>query len=726
MKKISFKYYIATALTVAVPLGSQAILTSSGDQMWHLDKSLPGGPHNGDKFGSSLSAGDYNGDGQADLAVGIPDDWILTGGGGRVSVIYGTSNGLQSAKSQIWKQGDGDMSGNPESEDEYGNALSSGDFNNDGYCDLAIGVPGEDISFPYYDDAGMVHILYGSSSGLSSTGSLSITQESIGVQGWRRLGFSLAAGNLNGDLYHDLIIGAPGRVVNTDYDGKACVLFGSSSGVTVTNLQIIKPEFNLFVSPGNDRFGHAIAIGDINYDGFDDAIIGVPGASVDADAYAGMIQVLYGSDLGLITNSTELWNQNSPSIKGSAEINDQFGTSLSSGDFNNDGYDDVAIGVPNESIGTGWDELPFAGMVNILYGTSNGLKSIGNQVWHQDSYGIAGGAEIADTFGSCLEAGDFNDDGFADLAIGVPREALWDRDPIIDRYKIDAGMVNVLYGTEAGLSNLGDQVWHQHRPGIEGAIEQYDRFGSALASGDFDGNGSDDLAIGVPWEDLTSTPIYSINEGAVNVIYSLPGNRVPVADAGEDTNVVCETGTTVMGVLNGTGSYDPDGHEITYAWEWSGGTATGETPEVELPLGTNVITLIVSDEQEDSEPDTVVVTVVDIAPPVFNSVVASPTLLWPPNHKMIPVEVSIHATDNCDPSPDIALDAVTMNEGGTNDYSILEAYNVMLRCTRTGSAEERVYTLHYSATDDSGNVASTSVDIIVPHDQRNKKIRKRK
>jgi hypothetical protein len=203
----------------------------------------------------------------------------------------------------------------------------------------------------------------------------------------------------------------------------------------------------------------------------------------------------------------------------------------------------------------------------------------------------------------------------------------------------------------------------------------------------------------------------------VNVIYSTPGNRAPIAHAGEDTNVVCEAGTAVMVVLDGSGSYDPDGHGITYAWEWSGGAATGELAEVELPLGTTVITLVVSDGEKDSEPDTVMVTVMDIAPPAFNSMVASPSLLWPPNHKMVHVEVDMTITDNCDPSPQLSLDAVTMNEGDSDDCVILDNYNIMLRSECSGHMPERVYTLHYSATDDWGNTASTSIDVVVPHDR---------
>jgi hypothetical protein len=111
------------------------------------------------------------------------------------------------------------------------------------------------------------------------------------------------------------------------------------------------------------------------------------------------------------------------------------------GDFNNDGYDDLAIGAPYEGIGT----TGSAGAVNILYGSSDGLSSVGDQMWHQNTPGILGICETDDRFGTTLSVGDFDNDGYDDLAIGVPYEsfgtASW------------AGAVNVLYGSSSGLSS---------------------------------------------------------------------------------------------------------------------------------------------------------------------------------------------------------------------------------------------------------------------------------
>ena len=142
---------------------------------------------------------------------------------------------------------------------------------------------------------------------------------------------------------------------------------------------------------------------------------------------------------GLFAFGNQIWRQDSGGIAGQAEAGDNFGEALVAGDFNNDGFEDLAIGVPFESLGGKQD----AGEVNVIYGGPDGLAAPGNQIWNQDSNGIVGRAEVDDFFGFALVAGDFNDDGLEDLAIGVPGE------------DTDAGAVNVIYGGPAGLAAPG-------------------------------------------------------------------------------------------------------------------------------------------------------------------------------------------------------------------------------------------------------------------------------
>ena len=134
-----------------------------------------------------------------------------------------------------------------------------------------------------------------------------------------------------------------------------------------------------------------------------------------------------------------------------------------------------------------------AGAVNVIYGSNTGLSATGNQLWHQDSSWVEGVAEAGDSFGATLVCGDFDVDQFDDLAIGVPGEDVGGA--------VDAGAVNVLYGSNGGLTAAGNELWHQDSPRHQGVAEAGDRFGAALASGDFNDDVADDLAIGVPGED---------------------------------------------------------------------------------------------------------------------------------------------------------------------------------------------------------------------------------
>ena len=211
--------------------------------------------------------------------------------------------------------------------------------------------------------------------------------------------------------------------------------------------------------------------------------------------------VLYAAAGGLSADGNQFWSQDSPGIAGVPESFDQFGRSLTSGDFNNDSYDDLAIGVPNEDVGA----LSAAGAVNVIYGSAGGLTATGDQLWTQDSAGIAGTSEAGDLYGFSVREGDFNNDGFGDLAIGVPGEDIG--------ATVGAGAVNVIYGAAgAGLVSAGNQIWSIDLPNL---LEPGDDYGRTLAAGDFNNDGFDDLAIGGPLEDVVAVP----DAGAVSVLY---------------------------------------------------------------------------------------------------------------------------------------------------------------------------------------------------------------
>jgi hypothetical protein len=156
----------------------------------------------------------------------------------------------------------------------------------------------------------------------------------------------------------------------------------------------------------------------------------------------------------------------------------------SSPDFNGDGFADLAVGTQGEN--------DSRGLVQILYGAVGGPQGAGSLSFDQDTPGVPGIARVGDNFGSMLAFGDVDADGYDDLAVG----ALADRVGTVP----DAGSVTLFRGSASGLNLHGQLFADDFGTKPSDVVQAGDRFGLGLAMGDYDGNGNDDLAIGVPWD----------------------------------------------------------------------------------------------------------------------------------------------------------------------------------------------------------------------------------
>jgi hypothetical protein len=209
----------------------------------------------------------------------------------------------------------------------------------------------------------------------------------------------------------------------------------------------------------------------------------------------------------------------------------------------------------------------------------------------------------------------------------------------------------------------------------------------------------------------------------------------PVANANGPYQHECGGDMTVV-PLNGTGSSDPDSDEpLDYFWETTCPDGSFDDPYSPTPILTvrtsgacSVlcgVVLTVTDNDGQSDSDSADVTIQDFTPPTIDSVSASPDELWPPNHKMRPVEVSVDVEDACDQTPSCRITSVSSNEpengagdGNTApDWDITGDLSLDLRAERSGGGSGRIYTIGVTCTDACGNSSEETATVTVPHNR---------
>lgn len=426
------------------------------------------------QFGVSVAcAGDVNADGFSDVIVGA---WLFDDGAstdeGRAFVYHGSASGLSATPNSILD--DADQAGC-----FFGETVApAGDVNGDGYGDVIIGADN-------YDDAGnnnegRAFVYHGSAGGLSATPN-SILDDANQASAF--FGVSVAAaGDINGDGYGEVIVGAIGMQDGANVnEGKAFVYYGSISGLASTPGDTLDDA-----DQASAYFGWSVAgAGDVNGDGFGDVIIGAIDYDDGANTNEGRAFVYHGSSIGLSATPDSTPDD-------ANQLNAQFGECVAAaGDVNGDGFSDVIIGSKSYDDGASTDE----GRAFIYHGSSTGLSASPNSTPDDADQSFA-------SFGiSVASAGDVNGDGYSDVIIG----ARW----YDDGANPDEGRAYVYHGSASGISTAPNST-------LDDADQLAAYFGYSVATaGDINGDGYSDVIVGAyTWDDGAST-----NEGGAFIYY---------------------------------------------------------------------------------------------------------------------------------------------------------------------------------------------------------------
>ncbi len=373
---------------------------------------------------------DFNGDGYGDIIIGAPNTYSDSRLHAGISyVIFGKTTGFTDIFLANLTSSQGfalyGYASYSNSYDYCGYSVSgTGDVNNDGFDDIIIGAPAAAY------EAGISYVIFGKAAGftdiflenLDSNQGFSITGASRSYSGRSVSG----AGDINGDGYDDIIIGAP----YADSDGRTStgtsyIIFGKATGFTNINLASLASSqgFSIYGLSAYDYSGSSVSsAGDFNGDGYADIIIGAP-AGYQGN-YCGRAYVIFGKANGFtdITLSRLLVSNNQGFTIYCSSTGSYTGRSVSSaGDINGDGYDDIIIGAPGDWGGFARLFNGYSGRSYIIFGNATKFYDISlSSLKPSQGFGVYGSTENVNVGYSVSGAGDINGDGYADIIIGDP------------------------------------------------------------------------------------------------------------------------------------------------------------------------------------------------------------------------------------------------------------------------------------------------------------------